>query len=381
MEKLHRVLIVAGGTGGHVFPALSVAHLLCERGVHVQWIGTRRGIEAKKVVDCGIPIYFIHAMGLRGKTICGTLRALFWAIMGFFQSVFLMWRCHPDVVLAMGGFVTAPVGLAAWLLRKPLVLHEQNSVLGLANRLLSQFAKTVLTGFPKVQYCSRATVYVGNPVRRALSDIPGPQERCCEEAKKQLNCDEIYLEKALIFHERRPLRVLIFGGSQGAGIFNRVLPTCLAKLSKKQQIDVWHQTGVGRSKGVEKTYAELNMPARVNEFIEDMATAYSWADLVIARAGALTIAELNTIGLPAILVPYAHAADDHQRLNAAASVYQGSAIMLLEKQLDVESVGACLASFLKKGSRERLLKMACQARAQRQNRVAERILEELNHVI
>lgn len=313
------VLLMAGGTGGHVFPALAVADELRSRGINVAWLGTRRGLEADVVPKAGIDISFLNVSGLRGNGIVGWLQAPFKLMIALLHGVAIMRKIKPAVVLGMGGFVTGPGGVAAWVSRIPLVIHEQNAVAGLTNKLLVPFAKRVLEAFPGTLENAK-TIHTGNPVR---SDIGGDKERKPGDG---------------------PLRLLVVGGSLGAKALNEVVPNTLILMPKEQRPDVWHQTG---KKNIEETqilYQNNGISARVDPFIDDMAQAYAWADAVLCRAGALTIAELAVAGLPSILVPYPFAVDDHQTSNGRYLVEQGAAIMVQQNELNASGLKQLLES-------------------------------------
>lgn len=310
------ILIMAGGTGGHVFPALAVAEELRGRDEDVVWLGTRRGIEMAVVPQEGIPLEQTRVSGLRGKGFLSWLLAPLKLGVAVFDALAILIRRRPKVVLGMGGFASGPGGVAAWLLRKPLVIHEQNSVAGLTNRLLAVFAREVLEAFPGSFSSSVQTRLVGNPVRQDILSIPEPGQR---------------------FQNRHGrLRVLILGGSQGALILNQTVPRALALLTSERRPDVWHQAGAASIATAREIYAEQAVAGRLEPFIDDVAEAYAWADLVICRAGALTISELTAVGLGAILVPYPSAVDDHQTHNADFLVAAGAAVLLPQAQLTPE---------------------------------------------
>lgn len=291
---------MAGGTGGHVYPALAVANALRERNTEVTWLGTRRGLEARVVPANNFAIEWISVEGLRGKGIMSWLLAPFKLLRAMWQSGAAIRRVKPDCILGMGGFVAGPGGLVARMLGKPLVVHEQNAVAGLTNKYLARIANSVLTGFPDAEGLPDGAVWVGNPVRESIAFSSHS-------------------------NESQRLNVLVIGGSQGAHSLNLHLPQLFAQQSA--QISVWHQSGNGRAEDVSKTYAELGFVARVSEFIEDMAAAYQWADLLVCRAGAMTIAECCAAGKPALLVPYPFSAGDHQLKNAEAMVSAGAAVL------------------------------------------------------
>jgi UDP-N-acetylglucosamine--N-acetylmuramyl-(pentapeptide) pyrophosphoryl-undecaprenol N-acetylglucosamine transferase len=290
------VLIMAGGTGGHVFPALAVARLLRERQCEVTWVGTQRGIEARVVPANGFTIEWLSVAGLRGKGILTLLLAPLRLGIALAQALAILRRRRPAVVLGVGGFVTGPGGVAAWLLHRPLVIHEQNAIAGLTNRLLSRLARVVLEGFPNSFPPRARPQCVGNPVRREITALAPPEERLARRGDA--------------------VRLLIFGGSLGAARLNDSVPRALAAFAPVARPQVWHQAGErGHAQALE-TYTRAGVTARVDAFIDDMAAAYAWADLVICRAGALTVSELAAVGLGAILVPFPAAVDDHQTHNA-----------------------------------------------------------------
>ena len=335
-----RVLIIAGGTGGHVFPALAVAEVLRAQGFEVLWMGTRAGLEAEVVPKAGIPISFIAISGLRGKGWISWLLAPYKLSIAFFQSLLLITKLKPALVLGMGGFVSGPGGFSAWLLDKPLIIHEQNAVPGLTNRLLARLATKVLEGFPGSFPAERQAVHTGNPVRAAIAALPAPHQRLRERSG--------------------PLRLLVLGGSLGAQALNELVPKSLQGLRSEQRPEVWHQTGTRNSQAAEYLYRQSAIHARLSPFIEDMAAAYAWADLVLCRAGALTIAELACAGVASILVPYPHAADNHQTYNARYLADAGAAILVPQVQLTPSYLAQLLARFHK--SPDRLLDMAEAAR-------------------
>lgn len=334
------VLVMAGGTGGHVFPALAVAEALRARHVDVVWMGTRRGLEARVVPEAGIPMEWISIGGLRGKTLLSRLAGPFKLLFAVMQALAVMARLRPAAVLGMGGYAAGPGGIAAWLLRRPLVIHEQNAVAGVTNRVLSRFARRVLAAFPGAFPPGVAAEVVGNPVRPSITALPAPDHRLAGRPG--------------------PVRVLVIGGSQGALALNRAVPAALARLPAADRPQVRHQAGRATIDQARQAYASHGVEADVVEFIGDMADAYGWADLAICRAGALTVSELAAAGLGAVLVPFPAAVDDHQTLNAGVLVGGGAAVLVPESRLDVEGFGRLLAGLL--GDRERLLDMARRAR-------------------
>ena len=335
-----RVMIMAGGTGGHVFPALAVAEELRARGVDVVWMGTRRGLEAEVVPRAGFEMCWVTVAGLRGKGVVTWIGAPLRLLRALFQSLSILRALRPGVVLGMGGFVTGPGGLASWLLRRPLVLHEQNAVAGLTNRLLEGLACRLLSGFPGVFDGPRAT-YVGNPVRRGIAAQPGPARR---------------------FSARTgPLRLLVLGGSLGAVALNAVVPRAVATMTAHRRPRIRHQAGRRNARKARAEYHAAAVDAEILPFIEDMAEAYAWADLVVCRAGALTLAELTAVGVGSILVPYPHAVDDHQSANARALVEAGAALLAAQAELTAERLGAWLDRY--SADRPALLEMARAAHA------------------
>lgn len=317
------VMIMAGGTGGHVFPALAVARDLCDRGVDVVWLGSRRGLESRITLPAGVAMEWLEMSGLRGRGLRVWLKAPFTLGRAVLHALIVFRRVRPAVALGMGGFVSAPGGLAAWLARVPLLIHEQNAVAGYANRLLSHFARRVLLAFPGALPSGRPGVETGNPVRRELLCLEPPESRFAARSG--------------------PLRILVLGGSQGARILNHKVPEGLAKL--KFECTVLHQAGRSGAGEVESAYRRLGVKSKVREFIADMARVYAWADIAVCRAGALTLAELSAVGLGAILVPFALAADDHQTKNAAHLVRRGAASLISERELSADTLAQAVERF------------------------------------
>jgi len=334
-------LIMAGGTGGHVFPALATARVLRSRGFDIVWLGTQRGIEARLVPAEGIPVEWLSVSGLRGKGIAALVAAPFRLTIALVQAVRAVRKHAPQVVLGAGGFVSGPGGVAAWLLRRPLVVHEQNAVAGLTNRLLARLATRVLEGFPGSFDAGVKAEHVGNPVRPEISAVAPPERRYAGREGRA--------------------RLLVFGGSQGAQRLNAVVPAGLAELPVELRPEVLHQTGTRGLEDTIKAYRSRGIEADVRPFIDDMASAYGWADLTVCRSGALTVAELAAAGVPAILVPFPAAVDDHQTRNARYAVESGAAVLLPESVLTPVSFAAVLRELLEAG-RPRLLRMAQAAR-------------------
>ena len=335
------VLIMAGGTGGHVYPALAVAEVLRSRGARVSWLGTAGGMEAGVVPQAGIALHRVRVGGLRGKGWLRLLTAPLMLAVALLESLALLVTLRPAMVLGMGGFASGPGGIAAWLLRRPLVIHEQNSVPGLTNRWLARLAARVLEAFPGSFPPARGAVHVGNPVRAGIAALPTPEQRFAGR-------------------DDGP-RLLVLGGSQGALALNRGVPAALAELPVAERPSVLHQCGRQHHDATLAAYRQHSVEGRVEPFIDDMAAAYAWADLVLCRAGAMTIAELAVAGTGAVLVPFPHAVDDHQTGNAAWFCANGAGRLLPQSELTTERLSSLLADLL--ASRPRLLQMARNARA------------------
>ena len=337
-----RVLIMAGGTGGHIFPALAVAERLRGDGADVRWLGTRHGMEARIVAGAGIPMDVIAISGLRGKGLMGWLLLPLRMAYALLQSLSVIMQYRPLVVLGMGGFVSGPGAVMAWLLRIPLVIHEQNALAGLTNRVLSRLATRTLTGFPGTFAGRRNTVVTGNPVREAITALPPPQVRM--EGREG------------------PLHLLVLGGSQGAQAINEAVPCAMARLPEAQRPRIRHQAGERNLHAAQEQYDALGLEGEVTAFIDDMAAALGWADVVVCRAGALTIAELAAAGVAAVLIPYPFAVDDHQTHNARFLSDGGAAVLLPQRGTLCEELHGWFAELLAEAPRRRLLDMACAAR-------------------
>lgn len=334
------IVIAAGGTGGHVFPALAVADYLRSKGVDVVWLGTRQGLEARVVPAAGFPVEWITIRGLRRRGLIDWLLLPFRLVRAMTQALRVLRRCHPRALLAMGGFVAGPGGLVAAALRIPVIVHEQNAVAGLTNRWLALVADQVLCGFPDAFPHRPGARHVGNPVRMPILHLPPPTERA---------------------RSHSGWRVLVVGGSQGAQVFNRVLPAAFALLTPAEQPEIWHQTGQRQHAETEQAYRAAGVTARVTPFIEDMAQAYAWADLVVCRAGAMTVAELAAAGVASILVPFPFATDDHQTANARFLADREAAILVPEHEFEVAHIAELLRGFAHR--HDVLLQMAQHARA------------------
>ena len=317
---LKRILIMAGGTGGHVFPGLALAQYCQERGVEVHWLGTEIGLEARLVPAAKIPLHLIQIKGLRGKGIMARLTAPFAILRALWQSLRIIRQIKPDVVMGMGGFVSGPGGIAAYLCGVPLLVHEQNAKPGMTNVWLAKVAKRVLAGFPDSFTKDISAIAVGNPVRKAIEALPAPS-----------------------YTEHTPFHLLVLGGSLGAQALNETVPAALSLLPADCRPKVRHQTGEKHWDKTKKIYENNQIDADVKPFIEDMAESYAWADVVLCRAGALTVAELCVAGRGAIFVPFPFAVDDHQTANAFYMVQQGAAKCVPQAQLSA----AHLAELLK----------------------------------
>ncbi len=335
------VLIMAGGTGGHVFPALAVANVLRERGVPVVWLGVPGGMESRLVPANGFPIEWVRVAGVRGKGLATWLLAPLRLLKAVLEAARVLRRVRPRAVLGAGGFASGPGGIAAWLMRIPLLIHEQNAVAGMTNRCLARFAVHVLEAFPGSFGGRIAARCIGNPLRADIAALAAPALRFSGRSGRA--------------------RVLVLGGSQGAQRLNEVLPEALARMAAAQRPLVRHQTGERGLDAARRAYARANVDADVSAFIEDMAEAYGWADLAICRAGALTIAELQAAGLGALLIPFPAAVDDHQTRNADVMVRIGAAIVVQQRDLDAARLSGLVREL--SVDRARLLRMAEAARA------------------
>jgi UDP-N-acetylglucosamine--N-acetylmuramyl-(pentapeptide) pyrophosphoryl-undecaprenol N-acetylglucosamine transferase len=352
MTEPRRFLMMAGGTGGHVFPALATARALQARGHEVLWLGARGGMEERLIGDTDIPLSLIHIQGLRGKGRLALLMAPFRLMRALAEAYTLLRRLRPDCVVGMGGFVTGPGGVATWLQKRPLVIHEQNAVAGMTNRWLTRFAATVLEAFPGSFGSDVITRCTGNPVRAEVVAVPAPEERLASRTGA--------------------LRVLVVGGSLGAQVFNEQVPQALALLTGEDRPQVRHQCGEKHLEQARANYAAAGIEAEVEPFIADIASAYSWADLVICRSGALTVSELCVAGVGAVLVPFPHAVDDHQTRNAQHMVTGGAAILVQQSRLTPAALADTLSAL--SADRERILNMAKAARALARPDATERVV-------
>ncbi|HEV8097413.1 MAG TPA: undecaprenyldiphospho-muramoylpentapeptide beta-N-acetylglucosaminyltransferase [Burkholderiales bacterium] len=346
------ILITAGGTGGHVFPGLAVAEAMRAAGWRVVWLGARTGMEARLVPAQGYEMAWVRAAALRGKGVLAALLLPLNLLVGFWQSARAILAHRPDVVLGLGGYVAFPGGMMASLLARPLAVHEQNAIAGLTNRILAGVADRVMVAFPGTL---KNAEWTGNPVRAEIARIPAPEER---------------------FASRQgPLRLLIVGGSLGAQALNDAVPQALAQMPAHERPQVVHQSGEQHLDALRASYSAASVDGELVAFIDDMARRYAEADLVICRAGAITVAELCTGGMASVLVPFPHAVDDHQSANAAFLADRGAAVLLPQRQL----APGTLAALLRRMDRATLLEMARKARAlgkpEAARTVAERCME------
>lgn len=330
------LMVMAGGTGGHVYPAMAVADHLLAQGWKIVWLCTQGGMENRLIEGKGYDKATITMQGVRGKGLLGWVLLPVKLVKAFSQSVEALKKHQPNVVLGMGGFAAFPGGLMARLLGKPLVIHEQNSVAGLTNKVLAKFSTRVLAAFPAA-FGDKA-VLVGNPVRADIANLSAPEPR---------------------FSGREgTLRLLVVGGSLGAQALNEVIPQALAKLPVDQRPQVVHQAGVKHIETLRNNYAKVGVTVDARAFIDDMAAMYAWADFVICRSGALTVAEVSAVGIGSLMVPFPFAVDDHQTTNAAYLAEAGAAIVVQQKELSVEKLAKILGDL----DREQCLKMAKFAR-------------------
>ena len=329
------ILIMAGGTGGHVFPGLAVADEMRGRGWNVVWMGARGGIEARLVPARGYPVEWIRAVALRGKGLAATLLLPVNLLIGFWQSARTIFRVRPDVVLGMGGYVAFPGGMMASLFARPLAVHEQNAISGLTNRVLAGVADKSMEAFPG---SLKGAEWTGNPVRADIAAIAQPAARFAGRSG--------------------PLRLLVVGGSLGAQALNEVVPKALGLFADPERPSVTHQAGEKHLESLRLNYSNVNVKGELVAFIDDMAKRYAEADLVICRAGAMTVAELSAGGMASVLVPFPHAVDDHQSANARFLSEEGAAILVPQAKL----TPGHLADLIRSLDRKALLAMAEKAR-------------------
>lgn len=356
------VLVAAGGTGGHVIPALAVAEVLRQRDVPVIWLGTREGLEARLVPSAGVDIRWIDVAGLRGKNLLQSLTGPLRLLRSCVQSIRLIRSLEPRAVLGMGGFVSGPAGIAALLLGKPLILHEQNAVAGMTNRWLSARATRVFAAWPDVFPSGRRVEVVGNPVRADIAALAEQPHR-------------------IETNPAQALRVLVVGGSRGARALNQIVPQALSRLNTPFRVQ--HQAGRLEADVVRQCYHEslgsmAHAEFEVHEFIEDMASAYQLADVVICRSGAMTVTELGALAVPSILVPFPHAVDDHQTRNARQLADSGAALLMPQSTLDATALAAALSDLA--SDRSRLQQMSEAARRCFVPKAADRVADALLEV-
>lgn len=351
-KRLKKALVMAGGTGGHVFPGLAIADYLRTQGVEVHWLGTRQGMEAKLVPETDIPLHFISINGLRGKGIKPLLRAPWDISRAVKEASGIIQGLKPNVVIGLGGFVSGPGGIASWLQGCPLIIHEQNAKAGTTNKLLTPFAKRILQGFPATFKDQAKVITIGNPVRAEIASLSPPEER---------------------FHSQRRFHLLVVGGSLGAQALNEIIPRALQHLATHERPEVLHQTGEKHFAMTQQLYQQLNIEAELQPFIKNMAEAYAWADMVVCRAGALTVTELCAAGLGAIFVPFPHATDDHQTANANFMVKHHAALCIQQSELTDTRLADIIKEFA--AAPEKRVLMAKAAYQLRRENVAQKIFE------
>ncbi|WP_102157188.1 undecaprenyldiphospho-muramoylpentapeptide beta-N-acetylglucosaminyltransferase [Coxiella endosymbiont of Rhipicephalus microplus] len=356
---MKRILIMAGGTGGHIFAALAVARALQQQGIEIHWLGTESGLE-KKLVSPEFPLRLIQIKALRGKGLLQKFFLPFCLARAVFQSYRVIRRVKPQIILGMGGYVAGTGGLAAWLSRTPMVIHEQNAVAGLTNRVLVKIAHSVLQAFSGTFSGGRGDVKTtGNPIRAELINTPLPRIR--------------------LLNRQGPLRILVLGGSQGARSINQKIMTTLKNYPHPQELMLWHQTGQVDYERLKRAYSTLNFTAQIDGFIDDMAKAYTWADLIVCRSGALTVSEIAAVGVASIFIPYPYAVDDHQLYNGRFLEQAGAAIIIPEKLLTAK----CLIFYFKQFAhdRNRLLRMAECARNLAEPKAVQNIINECKKLL
>lgn len=352
MSKPRRFLMMAGGTGGHVFPALATARALQDRGHEVFWLGAKGGMEERLIGETDIPLSLIHISGLRGKGKLALVLAPIRLMRALGEAFTVLRKIKPDCVVGMGGFVTGPGGVAAFLQRVPLVIHEQNAIAGMTNRWLTRVADTVLEAFPGSFGANVVTRCTGNPVRKDVTEIDEPERR--------------------LDGRTGPVRVLVVGGSLGARVFNVQVPAALASLPEELRPEVRHQCGEKNAQEARDAYEAAGVSASVEPFIRDMAEAYAWADIVVCRAGALTVSELCAAGVGAVLVPFPQAVDDHQTRNGEHMVKAGAAILIPQQMMTPDVLAETLKDLA--GDRERISTMATAARSLARPDATERVV-------
>ncbi|MFT5503600.1 MAG: UDP-N-acetylglucosamine--N-acetylmuramyl-(pentapeptide) pyrophosphoryl-undecaprenol N-acetylglucosamine transferase [Gammaproteobacteria bacterium] len=346
------IVVMAGGTGGHVFPALAVAVELRRRGETIVWLGTEQGIEARLVPAAEFAIEWLDVQGIRGKSFIKTLTAPLILLRACVQAFLILLRLKPKAVLGMGGFVSGPGGLASWILRIPLFIHEQNSIIGMTNRWLSRFATRGYFAFNRAMPKGQKFECIGNPVRAEFLNLPKPEFR-------------------LAGRIGQPLRILVIGGSLGAARLNREIPQALSVLDVDDRPEVRHQCGPLHLDDCRQAYQSNRVEADISPFIDDIKSAYLWADLVICRSGALTVAELAVVGVASILVPYPYAVDNHQYWNAVSLSSVNAAEIMEENDLDADTLASKILHFQQ--DRQLIFDLAIKARSMAQPDAAERL--------
>ncbi|MDX2164705.1 MAG: undecaprenyldiphospho-muramoylpentapeptide beta-N-acetylglucosaminyltransferase [Gammaproteobacteria bacterium] len=339
--SLQKVLIMAGGTGGHIFPGIALANAFKAKNIGVFWLGNQSSMESNLVPQHNIPFYSISINPLRGKGFIQKFKFPLNLLRAIFQAKKIIKQLKPDIIISMGGYVAGPGGLAAKLCRIPLVIHEQNSIAGMTNKFLAKFASHIYTGFPDV---FKNGNFVGNPVRSDIEKVP---------VKNLLPSEEI--------------NIFVVGGSRGAKILNDIIPEAVKLLPSEIKLNIFHQTGENGLAMYGSSSAE------VSPFVNNMAEKYHWADIVICRAGALTIAEITSVGIPAILIPYPHAVDDHQTTNANYLVQHNAAVLLPQTQLTPQKLSEVLVNLITDDQKR--LAMAKASRELRKEKVAEKIVD------
>ncbi|WP_457807885.1 undecaprenyldiphospho-muramoylpentapeptide beta-N-acetylglucosaminyltransferase [Kushneria sp. EE4] len=336
-----KALIMAGGTGGHVVPALSLARALQARGIEVHWLGTPRGIENTLVPEAGIALHHVSIAGLRGNGALGWLKAPWRLLKAVHQARHIIRSLDVSLVVGLGGFASGPGGLAAWLMKRPLIIHEQNALPGMTNKALARLAHRVYAAFPGAFDEARHPIVIGNPVRQEIADIGA-------------------VPRGIDTLMGRPLRLLVVGGSLGAQVLNERVPAALGMMAADVRPEVRHQAGRDKETATVAAYQKAGVEATVSDFIGDMAQAYEWADLVVCRSGALTVSELAAAGRASLLVPFPHAVDDHQTINANYLVEADAAQLIPQAQMSVQALSEALAGLL---NAHRLLEMGQRARS------------------
>jgi len=354
MSASQTVVIAAGGTGGHIYPAMAVARVLENRKVPVVWVGTKEGLESRIVPAANIDIRYINVSGLRGQGISGKIIGPFKVLRACVQSIRILADVRASAVLGMGGFVSGPVGIAALLTRRMLVLHEQNAVAGMTNKWLGRLANRVYSAMPNVFDEKVGAIAIGNPVRTSIEAL-GLQKVQQGAARSAAVATGIDAQNAATI-EKPSLNVLIVGGSRGARALNESIPDALKQLLKIQpdlSLGVWHQTGPADEQMVQQSYQGLQGVAssiKIAAYIEEVTDAYQWADVIICRAGAMTVSELSAAGLPGIFVPFPHHVDDHQTVNAKFLVDAGAAVLIQQSVKTTQFIARDINDYVQSGT-------------------------------